>query len=60
MQAKKHMTKLIKFSSKLPLSITLAKKFWDASGQTDVGNEEIDLRIKNLLSYAESLEQQTN
>ena len=25
--------------------------FWDASGQTDVGSEEIDLRIKNLLSW---------
>ena len=25
-------------------------KFWDTSGQTDIGNKEIDLRIKNLLS----------
>ena len=24
-------------------------KFWDASGKADVGNEEIDLRIKSLL-----------
>ena len=27
------------------------QKFWDASRQTDVGSEEIDLRIKNLLSW---------
>ena len=27
------------------------QKFWDASGQTDIGSEEIDLRIKNLLSW---------
>ena len=27
------------------------QKFWDASGQTDVGSEEIVLRIKNFLSW---------
>ena len=65
MQAKNHMTKLIKLSSKLPSWRTLKgsdnrlhysnKKFWDASGQTDVGHEEIDLRIKNLLSWQDIL-----
>ena len=65
MQAKNHMAKLIKFSSKLPSWRTLKgsdnrlhycnKNFWDASGQTDVGHEEIDLRIKNLLSWQDIL-----
>ena len=27
------------------------QKFWDASGQTVAGNEEIDLRIKHLLPW---------
>ena len=62
MQAKNHMTKLIKFSSRLPSWRTLAKK---GSGirlhysnknsempqdELYVGNEETDFKIKNLLS----------
>ena len=49
MQAKRHMTKLIKFSSKylswktLEGSIT-ATKILKVSGQTELGNEGIDLR----------------
>ena len=64
MQAKRHLTKLIKFSSKLPswktlmavkldrITVTkILRSFRDFSGQTDVGNEEVDLRKKNLLSW---------
>ena len=60
MQAKCHTTKLIKCSSKFPSWKTLKNseirshyrnKSWDVSGQTDVWNEEIDLRKKNLLSW---------
>ena len=42
MQAKNHMTKLMKFS-------------WEEQDEQDVGNEETDLRIKNLLSWQNNL-----
>ena len=72
MQAKHHMIKLIKFSSKFPYWKTLKgsetrsqhyrswQKFWDISGQTNVGNEEIDLRKKNLSSWQNILNSRQN
>ena len=61
MQAKRHMAKLIKVSSKFPSWKTLKdseirlrysyKNSEKISGQTAVGNKEIDLGKKNLLSW---------
>ena len=58
MQAKSHMKKGIKFSSKLPSWRTLAvkkkrqwQKFWDALGLAGVGNQKTYLRIKNVLFW---------
>ena len=61
MQVKRHMTKLIKVSSKFPSWKTLndseirlrysCKKSEKISWQTAVGNKEIDLGNKNLLSW---------
>ena len=62
MQAKNHMTKLIKFSSRLPSWRTLAKcceiRLYYSNKNSemlqdkrDVGNEETDVRIKNLLPW---------
>ena len=50
MQSKRHVTKLIKFSSKYPSWKTLegsitATKILKVSRQTELGNEEIDLRL---------------
>ena len=42
MQAKNQMKKLMKFS-------------WEEQDEQDVGNEETDLRIKNLLSWQNNL-----
>ena len=49
MQAKRHVTKLIKFSSKYPCgkpwkAVLQQQKFRKVSRQTELGNEEIDLR----------------
>ena len=54
MQAKYHMTKLMKFSWTLKgseIRSHYSNNFWDVSGQIDVWNKEIDLRKKNLLSW---------
>ena len=34
----------------MKLDCITVRKTWDTSGQIDVGNDEIDLRTKNLLS----------
>ena len=57
MQAKKHKTKLIKFSWELYLKgceirLHYSNKNYDiVQDKQDVGNEEIDFRMKNLLSW---------
>ena len=54
MQAKHHMKKSIKsspltenFRRQRNLDHITVIKIWNFSGQTDVGNEEIDSRLKN-------------
>ena len=60
MQAKRHVTKLIKFSSKYPCgkpwkAVLQQQKFRKVSRQTELGNEEIDFVV-----LAEYFDKQTD